>query len=73
MSYQLFTETSLAEQRSRIRQMYESGELDPEVATAQLLRLDIDAIKNARGLNQGTNGGSPYASSQAITHASPGF
>jgi hypothetical protein len=49
MSYQPFLEPTVVEERSRIRQMYDSGELTPEVATVQLLRVDIDAIKQARG------------------------
>jgi hypothetical protein len=55
MSYQPRLETSLVEERRRIRQMYESGELTPDVATVQLLRLDIDAIKRARGFTEGAN------------------
>jgi hypothetical protein len=41
---------SLADHRHRIRRLYRAGELSPEVATAQLLRLDIDEIARARRL-----------------------
>jgi hypothetical protein len=52
-------ETSPANERRRIQQLYKAGDLTPEVATAQLLRLDIDAIARARELNRRTD--SPQA------------
>jgi hypothetical protein len=41
-------ETSSANERQHIRQLYKEGHLTPESATVQLLRLDIDAIVSAR-------------------------
>jgi phage protein D len=45
-------ETSLIAERDRIWQRYKAGDLDVEVATAQLLRLDIDERSVARILRQ---------------------
>jgi hypothetical protein len=39
---------SLAAYRLHIRQLYQAGELSPEVATVRLLRVDIDEIARAR-------------------------
>ena len=50
-------ETSPSDERRRIWQMYKAGNLHVEVATAQLLRLDIDGIARARELRD--NKGEP--------------
>jgi hypothetical protein len=41
---------SLADHRLQIRQLYKTGLLSPEHATAQLLRLDIDELARSRRL-----------------------
>jgi hypothetical protein len=42
--------SSLANERNDIRQLYKAGHLTAELATVQLLRLDIDEIVRARTL-----------------------
>jgi hypothetical protein len=50
----MFDPTSLPmspeDRRRQIRQLYNAGRLTPEVATVQLLRLDIDEIAQQRRL-----------------------
>jgi hypothetical protein len=41
---------SLASRRLRIRRLYWAGDLTTEIATAQLLRIDIDEVARARRL-----------------------
>lgn len=45
-------ETSQSAERQRIWQTYKAGDLDVEVAPAQLLRLEIDERSVARNLRQ---------------------
>jgi hypothetical protein len=48
-------ESPLANHRYRIWQLYKAGDLTAEMATVQLLRLDIDEIMRARALNGQTD------------------
>lgn len=41
-------ETSALDQREKIWLLYAKGDLTPEVATVQLLRLDIDRLEQSR-------------------------
>jgi hypothetical protein len=49
------TETSLPNLRQRILQLYKAGHLTAELATVQLLRLDIDEIVRARKFDRPTD------------------
>jgi hypothetical protein len=49
------TETSLSNLRQRILQLYKVGHLTGELATAQLLRIDIDEIVRARKFDRQTD------------------
>ena len=55
------TETSLPKLRQHILQLYKAGQLTAELATVQLLRLDIAEIARARKFNRQTDSPSDLA------------
>jgi hypothetical protein len=46
------SETSLPNLRQRILQLYKAGQITAELATVQLLRIDIDEIVRVRKINR---------------------